>query len=398
MIHHDDTVGRNRPTPPRLRRFGVGLALLGISTILCLLVVEGAVRLLIPQQLIAVWTDTFQPADSIGWMFKPNIDQPINTGEGTVRLVTDETGFRVAPERSASEDARVMLIGDSFMAAVQVEYEESFAARMEAGLSARMGRPMGVRNVSSGGWDPPQYLIKGRRMLAAHPVDLVVVSVYVGNDVVLEPMEIRAPLQPVRIHSFRVPRSLAAPELTDAIARPIDDRLKRRSHLYILLKNRVSYIRMQLGLSGAWFPDVHLRSLADSPRWGYTIDILEQIRDAAAEGGAATVFVLVPSHFQVDRAVLDQHVNAFNVNPAEVVIDQPNEILARGLRERGLEVLDPVSGMRRDYEERGQPLFGRVDTHLSVEGHRVLWDLVADDITRILGRVPPGQDLIHLSR
>jgi hypothetical protein len=368
------------------RRLTVGLSLLLISTVTCLLILEGAVRLLKPQQLVAVWMDTFQPADSIGWRFTPNIDQQINTGERSVRFVTDHDGFRIDPAGGTSADARVILIGDSFMAAIQVEYEETFAAHMERGLNARLGRPVEVRNVSAGGWDPPQYLIMARRLLASAPVDMVVVSVYVGNDVVSEPMRIHSPLQLVPVRPFRIPLLLSYTEFIDAIVRPADDRLKRRSHLYILAKNRAAHLRMRLGLTAAWFPDVHLRSMADSPGWGYTVDILDQIRDAAADHGVPSAFILVPSHFQVDQTALERHMSGFDVDPEDVLIDQPNEILSRHMRERGLQVIDPLPGMRHQFRATGEPLFGRVDTHLSAEGHRVMWELVADDIARVFVR------------
>ena len=363
---------------------GFGLAL--VSSLFAVFLLEGAVRLFAPQQLIQVWEDTFVPADSIGWTFEPNLDRIVSTGERAVRLVTDEHGFRVDPRSGGwrGADARVLLLGDSFMAAIQVEYEESFAALMEEGLKGATQRRVGVRNLGMGGWDPPQYLIQGRRVLAEERVDLVVVAVYVGNDVVLEPMEVRDPFQPVRISSLRFPTSMAASEWIEAVARPVNDRFERLSHLYILMKNRLDFLRMRLGLTAAWFPDVHMREMASSPRWGYTADLLEQIRDLAAEQGAATVFVLIPSHFQVDMAALEQQIAAFSMNQDQVVPDQPNEILTALLEERGLTVLDPLPEMRRRFESGGPPQFGAVDTHLTAEGHRVLWEIVSDEISDAL--------------
>jgi hypothetical protein len=383
--------------PGRLRRIGTGLALAVGSSLFALLVLEAAVRLVAPQQLIQVWEDTFAPADSIGWTFEPGMDRTVNTGEGAVRLVTDADGYRRDPGRESWQagEVRVLLLGDSFMAAIQVEYEDSFAALMEGGLDHSTDRRVSVRNMGMGGWDPPQYLIQARRVLAEEPVDLVVVAVYLGNDVVLEPMEIRDRFQPVRIHPLRFPRSFEAAEWIEAVARPVDDRLKRSSHLYILVKNRLDVLRMRLGLTAAWFPDVHLRDMADSPRWGYTVDLLEQIRDAAAERGTPTVFILIPSHFQVDRATLEKHVEAFEVDPEQVAIDQPNEILTTLMEERGLMVVDPLPGMRRRFEASGAPQFGSVDSHLNVEGHRALWEIVAPHLSDALtdALVDDGPDL-----
>jgi hypothetical protein len=358
------------------------------SSVAALVVFEMLVRLLIPQQLINVQFDTFEPADSIGWTFRSNLDTWINTGEREVRFVTNERGFRVDPEHHEVHECRVLLLGDSFMAAIQVEHNATFAAHMERGLASALGRGVTVWNTGVGGWDPAQYLIQARRMLGQEPIDLVVAAVYVGNDVVYEPMEIRPPLQPVAINRFRIPRGLTASEWIVALAGPADDRLKRRSHLYVLVKARVSYLRMRLGLTAAWFPDVHLTSLADSRRWDYTVDLLEQIRDHALKIGIPAVFVLVPSHFQVDRDALEEHVNAFKIDRLQVAIDQPNDQLTVRMRERALEVLDPLREFRRSFEAGEGNLFGQIDTHFNARGHAVMWEAVGPRITEIfLGSV-----------
>ena len=378
MKHRDRTAPKS---PGRLFIFGA--ITLTLSALSALVVLEGAVRLMAPQQLIAV-VDIFEPADSVGWRFKPDLDIKINTGEGEVRLVTDAHGFRTGPGPETGTRPRVLLLGDSFMAAIQVEYEETFAAHIERGVSSSTGQSASVRNTSIGGWDPPQYLIQSRRTLEKDTFDLVVVSVYLGNDIVHEAMEIRTALEPPSIHEFRFPRSMSAAEWLVALAKPIDDRLKRRSHLYIWTKIRLDYLRMRLGLSAAYFPDVHLRSLAESPRWDYTADILEKIHDFASGMDIPTLFILIPSHFQVDRSALDQHVAAFRIDAGDVLIDQPNEILSERMRGRGLEVLDPLPEFRRHFEAGMGPLFGSVDTHFNADGHKLLWELVGERITEVL--------------
>lgn len=375
----------------RIRAAGCVGLLLAAAVLVPAALAEGLVRTVAPQQRIAVWEDTFHPVDSLGFTFQPNLDTRVNSGEGLVRLVTDKSGFRISPSGPRSADRVVLLLGDSFMAAIQVEYEKSLASLMEQGLTSAVGEPVQVRNHAVGGWDPPQYLIQARRSLADDVVDFVVVSVYLGNDVVMEPMEIRPAMQAVRIHPFRAPRDMSRAEWVEAVARPVDDRLKRRSHLYLLLRGRLELLRIRLGLTGGWFPDVHLAETADSPRWGWTVDLLGEIDTLARERtGTPALFFLVPSHYQVEEGVLERHAEAFGFDLAQVRVDQPNRILGRKMEERGLHVVDPLPVLRSVASRSREPLFGRVDTHLSALGHRTLWEAIAPEV---VGAVPTPRDL-----
>ena len=77
------------------------------------------------------------------------------------------------------------------------------------------------------------------------------------------------------------PGASRPPDWIDSFTRPLDDRLKRRSHLYLFVKNRLGLIRIRLGLIDGWFPDVHLGETAESPRWEWTIDLLEALANEA---------------------------------------------------------------------------------------------------------------------
>lgn len=176
--------------PPRLlvRLFG-SLALLGVSGLLALGVAEVAVRLAAPQQLILIRPDVWEPVDTLGWVRRPNIETQMNTGERTVTVRTDSARFRVGATGRREAATQVLLLGDSFMEALQVEYEQSTAGLLEAGLEAASGRPVAVRNAGVSGWSPNQYRLLARRELAETPYAPIVVAVFVGNDAIGEATE-----------------------------------------------------------------------------------------------------------------------------------------------------------------------------------------------------------------
>src|SRR5213593_2383758 len=138
---------------------------------------ELLVRLVAPQQLILTHPEIWQPVDTLGWAHRPHVNTTINRGEGTVRVITDRDGYRVGRGARVEARRRILLLGDSYMEALQVEYEQSFAGLLEARLAERLGEPDAIRNPGVSGWDPSQYLIEARRDIGREPFDLVLVSV-----------------------------------------------------------------------------------------------------------------------------------------------------------------------------------------------------------------------------
>jgi len=361
-----------------------GALLLG-SVSVALGVCEILVRTVAPQQLVVVRPDIWQPDDSTGWRSRANLHTKANWGERTVHVYTDRDGFRVGNAGRHEADTRVLLIGDSFVAALQVEYEQSLAGLLEAGLPERLGRPVAIRNAGQNGWDPPQYFLEARSLLRRGAFDLALVFLYLGNDVVnVRPSRIRAWIpQDVRIAEFRWPHRLTWPEITAAVLRPVNDNLKRRSHLYIFVKTRLQTTLMRLGLSPDYFPEEFTRREATSSRWDLTADICRDIAALASQQGIPTLFVLLPAPFQVDSDTFQQFLRGFGIDSATVDLDQPTRLMRQRLEVRHLGVLDALPAFRAA-ARAGTRLFGRVDRHLSPAGHAVLDSLVEPAVTRLL--------------
>ncbi len=336
---------------------------------------EWLVRWVAPQQLVLKRPDVWQPADSVGWVNRPNLNTTINTGERTVRLFTDQDGFRVGPAGRVEGTQRILLLGDSFMEALQTEYDQSFPGLLEAHLAQRLHGAVAIRNTGVGGWDPPQYLIEARRTLGREHFDLALVAVYLGNDIVPERIERYAPRAPVEVHRLRLPRQLSGREFIDAVLYPVNDFLELRSQLFILLKTRLQALRTRLGLTAEEFPVGLLRQEAGSPRWSVTAGILSDIRDVARAHGVTTLFVLIPAPYQVDSAEFHRSLRGFQIDSAAVDLDQPNRLLATAMRGHHLEVLDVLPAFRKA-QQAGSRLYGRVDRHLSSAGHELLARLV----------------------
>lgn len=354
-----------------LRAAALNGVMLGISVLLSLLLGELAIRIAAPQQLVVMRPDLWVARDSVGYWNAANVRTTVNTGERTATVISDAEGYRVGSAGRVEGDQTVLLLGDSFMKALQVDYEASLAGRLESGLTSALGRTVAVRAAGVDGWDPNQYLTFADRALPATRADAMVVALYVGNDIVAERNPVKPPLAPTTSTDFRLPRSAAPGELVNALVRPLNDRLERSSHLFVFLKNRGSALLMRAGLTGADFPWEIQKRIASSEAWDVTADLCREIAALGEQRGVPTVFVLVPSSYQVHREQFEVFVRGFGLDSTTVDLDQPNRLIGERLRARGLTVVDPLPELRAA-AARGEKLFGSVDRHLSPDGHRVM--------------------------
>jgi hypothetical protein len=375
---------------PTLRRLVIVLATLGLPLVALVFSVglaEIVVRTAWPQQLILVRADVWQPVDSLGWAKRPNLETTINTGERTVALVTDSLGLRIpASGRTLTRSSakRILLLGDSFMEALQVEYEQSVAGLLEARASRSLGTPVEVWNSGVAGWGPSQYMLLARSLLDRFTFDYVLVALYVGNDAVLRKHDYFRPRSPTVVHHLRLPRALSVAEFRQALFYPLNDFLERRSHVFIMLKTATENFRAKLGVGGPEFPYEIRRSEATSSRWAVTADIGHDLAQLADAHGVPLVFVLLPSVYQVDTTVARQFAETFGLDRADVDLEQPNRLMQDALEARGVRAIDALPVLREAYG-RGESLFGAIDQHFSPTGHEALADLLLPSLLAVLG-------------
>ena len=105
----------------------------------------------------------------------------INGGE-TVTHRINADGFRgkeLAPTGSAT---RIVVYGDSFIHAFYSPDEETFAVQLNRQLAKKLSRPIEVVNAGVSSYGPDQYLLKMQDELSRLQPDLVIVSIFAGND------------------------------------------------------------------------------------------------------------------------------------------------------------------------------------------------------------------------
>ncbi|MGH7676978.1 MAG: alginate O-acetyltransferase AlgX-related protein [Gemmatimonadaceae bacterium] len=373
---------------PRLRRFtrvaAIGLVLF-VSVLLALLLGEVAIRIGAPQQLIQIRPDLWEPVDTLGWNRRANVSGQINTGERTVTLQSDAKGYRVGASGRTEASTQILLMGDSFMEAIQVEHEQSTAYVLEQTVAKELKRPVAVRNGGVTGWSPNQYLLRTRQLLARDTFAVIVVGIFVGNDAVAYRLDRVPPREPVARHDLRFPKRFAWREFVDAVLAPVNDGLEVRSHLYVLGKNQLSTLRMRLGVTADYLPVEYRRDEATSNRWRNTAAIAADLARAGAARRVPVVFVLIPERFQVYPDEFSRYLKGFGIDSAAVDVDQPSRLLTEAMRAEKLRVVDALAPMRAA-AANGPRLYGTVDQHLSPAGHQALADVIVPELLPLLRR------------
>lgn len=129
-------------------------------------------------QITALVRTTRPPCDSFYWMPNP-------TDEFHVLVRFNNFGFH-APIYALEKPAdvfRIVIVGDSFPQAMQVRYEDAFPQRLQELLNQRLGRPVEIINLSIDAYGTDRELLLYAMVGWQFQPDLVLLSVYTGNDI-----------------------------------------------------------------------------------------------------------------------------------------------------------------------------------------------------------------------
>jgi hypothetical protein len=260
---------------------------------------------------------------------------------------------------------RVAALGDSFAVGPAVPFADNYLTRLEKLLPATE-----VYNFGVSGTGPREYLHVLRHDVWQFRPDLVLVSVFVGNDITEE---------------------LAAPRHLDP----------RQHALYLfgarglkLLRERWRQGPAPTGagdrlarppLSPETYRAVEARRLtvclrpvpeAVERKWRRALDCLDGIVAECRGRGVPAAFVLIPDELQVNPHVLARAVADAGADAADVDVGLPQRRLAEFCAGRGVACLDLLPVLAGDGDA-----YAPQDTHWNVRGNR----LAAEAIRRWLG-------------
>ncbi|MEZ4635895.1 MAG: SGNH/GDSL hydrolase family protein [Caldilineaceae bacterium] len=113
-----------------------------------------------------------------GRYFAPMYEYDVDVRINSLGLRADEAIGYAKPE----DVFRVMVLGDSFIEALQVKLEESLPQRLGQLYTAQTGRPVEVLNAGVSGWGTDQQLLWLQNEGVKYSPDLIILAVYPRND------------------------------------------------------------------------------------------------------------------------------------------------------------------------------------------------------------------------
>jgi lysophospholipase L1-like esterase len=360
------------------------LALLIVIVLSQCALFEAGLRLHAGSEAAPGFRALFMPDDETGYRLRPGARTRFATREFETDIDINDAGVRDLPiGPKAPGERRIVILGDSLVLAVQVPLDETFGKRLERRLNATAvpGVP-GVRyrviNAGVQGYGPVEELFFYQKVAAAFDPDLVLVSVFVGNDA-SEALQSAWRLSPSRHDDPPAESTVTALR-----------RLARSS-----MVGQIARMRLQTATDrfGTHAPERPLKVYLDEPSpdidkgLAVTRETLAKIDRLAAARGARTALVLMPARLQVDDADYGRLAQTVREAGGTMVRDGATNRFREALAPLRLPMLDPLPAFRRTLP--GPDIFFQSTVHLTPHGHEVLADAL-DAFVREQGLLAPN--------
>ena len=349
---------------PRHRRVVIVLLVMAVQ----FGVFEAALRVWGSSEAAPAFQGLFIRDPDVGSRLKPGARIRFTTVEFDTEIAVNNVGVRDDEDLGPKSpgERRIVILGDSLVLSVQVPQRITFAEGLERRLNARSGSSRyRVINAGVQGYGPVQEWLFFRKLAATLEPDLVIVTIFVGNDAE-EAFSSRAALNP----SERPATERLAESLTTRLRR-----LVRNSMVLQVLRTRVLAVtnRLRVGVAP---PEPPLQTYAarPAPRIQEGIEITRAtIRDIArhaATVGARTAVLLMPARFQLVDEDYEHLRRAVVESGGELVRDAASTRFAAAVADLGLPWLDVLPMLRQAPQAR--ELFFERNIHLTPRGHEIV--------------------------
>lgn len=369
----------------------VALVVAGCAAALAL--VEVGVRTLSPRPPLL-----YRPHPALGWVHPPGKTVLYPGHSGPARVTFNSRGLR---DREHSQEkspntARILILGDSYTEAADMDGEEAFPRRLEQILNQK-GMRAEVINAGVGGYGTDQQLLYLRQEgLRYHP-DLVLLAFTVDNDVydnwtkkycelTDQGLTCRSPVQ----HGM-ARRGIVA----------VKAFLQEHFHVYFFLNEKIQriysarWLLARLGFSEVkevkdvaggtnHLPKELRMMLVEQPTdvnsgWELTLAILREMKEETQKAGAQFAIAVIPSGLALQEELLDRLVRTHGVPRAMFDIKRPHKILEEFGRVHGVPIIDLLPAFA-DAGARGEEL---TRGHWTAAGHRVAAEAIAREVVRM---------------
>jgi stress-induced morphogen len=340
----------------------------------------------------------------VGWRGTPNFSRSTRVDEYEHEVIRNSRGMHDDEHETDKPDGtyRILILGDSFVEASEVEQEQTVHQILEDALNSHS--PVGMRfEVIVGGirgWGPAQELLYFRTEEQAYAPDLVLVFWYPKNDLQDILPDYRRTHEGINCYTpyfaicdgrfdpepwFSAPGIAPAWKECSTIKKTLTRVLNHiyyNSRLYQHLEPLLAQSQGQIELDPWWLPWVKSAEADEILSYAYqlTDGIYSQLVDEVAQIGARTAFVVATPKEAVRSEVDPVFREQLEAGPALGDLDpvRPNQIFTDMMTKKGLPVLDLQPHLISSIRESGESLYWETDGHWNIDGNRVAAELMAN--------------------
>ncbi len=357
-----------------LRNIAVMLAAAGVA----LAVAEVGVRLVAPQPTGLSHQDRYGLA-----LHYPGITRYLPQYGHSVSF--NSAGMRDRDHRIEKPPGvfRILLLGDSFMEALQVPLEAALPSLLEVELTDRTGRSVEVVNAGVSGWGTDDELRYLTEYGLQYQPDLVVVAMTLHNDI---SDNLREDWNTIRQGRLAEQPRAPMPYMTYKIVE-LKAFLATRFQLYQLWRRarhrgEIVQTRRQL--------DSHIVQLFREPTperiaRGYELTelLLERMKEVTAAAGGQVAVVLLPLRVQLTDSSFADFVRAAGSTEDGMPPGKPQRIVTSIADSLGIPVIDLLPAFRQWSADSAAPLYLEWDGHWNEAGHRLAAGVVVNGLVDV---------------
>lgn len=353
---------------------GVGLLTIGAIAVGVLLG-EAALRFFYPQQL-GVW---HQDRNGLALHWPGLVTYLPQFG---ITASFNSVGMRDREHAGRKPEGvfRVLVLGDSFMEALQVPFEKSLPSLVERALNERSGRRVEVVNASVSGWgtdDELQYLTRYGMQLKP---DLILLVMTLHNDISDNLRQ--------QFHTIRNGALVEQPPPGGSAFRyellQLKAFLATRSHTYQLLlrARRAREVRDTASQLRSHVVELFMPSDTAQISRGLELTalLLERVQTLASSERSRVVVVLLPLVVQLSDERFAAFSRSASGSARDLEIDKPQRMMKRVGDRLRLTMIDLLPGFRDWTVRGGRALYLERDGHWNEEGHRLAADIVVHEL------------------
>ncbi len=357
-----------------MKRVVGNILVLVIAVIVFLLLFEVFLRVFIPQTMNVYTYDedyvfAFRPHSSINYK-SVDFEQPVTFNSQGFR--DNEYDYSSKPENTY----RVLMLGDSFTAGLEVELEDTFVKIVEKELQKENPK-IEVLNAGTDGWSTEQELLFLEKRGLKYDPDMVVLAYFVGNDQI---DNVQRPLFTYEDKKLAVdtnrPPSLSYP-------RAIYYFLSSNFHTFNLVRYKYGAMRAAFGepptfdYTSALTPYITPESTDDVKySWDKTFALLDRMHNVLSENNIEFVIIIIPDWIQE----LPELREKYEIDDA-VELNKPQQEIKAYALENNIEVIDLLPLLQEHSEEQ---LHFPQDFHWNEKGHALVAQEIAPRIINFI--------------